>query len=380
MEQYLDIERKLSIHRERIIKEYIRQGVFPDNQLIQDRLSRIDARLSFAKRLSMDTSGLFQVEQYNQLIEDAYADLTLLYELLEEVVIDRFEQTKKIAEMSIRSYKKQLDEHKQKNDIMTESSSFGTVVFYKDHKFLMMNDDGAISCDLGEINVKESSVLSFYIYGKNIDLSSTSFHLTGEDIDESCAPFSLAQDRIQLPNKTKENRIPLRISKTKHDSAILLPHVPEDGHTYSALSGKNRFSTSNGSIDMPMNRVIVITGKETIRFFVDGATYINFRYVKNEPTYVNFPDKYSVKNIKPVTEIELTLENGGFELFTDGAIYASHERCEQTKDGLTIDAKYMEEDVVLIDGFPPKEITLTCKLMLTQKEYPEIEYVAIKER
>jgi hypothetical protein len=65
---YKDTIAKIAFYKERIIKEFIKHGIYPSDQLIQEKLSEIDTSLSFLQPDTMTTGKEFDVDVYNNMI------------------------------------------------------------------------------------------------------------------------------------------------------------------------------------------------------------------------------------------------------------------------------------------------------------------------
>ena len=82
-----DIELKIKYYKEKIIKEYIEKGIYPDNNLIQSRLNNIELRLSIFKNPKIIEGSLFDTEEFNRCLNEIYNDLVILYTLLYNITV-----------------------------------------------------------------------------------------------------------------------------------------------------------------------------------------------------------------------------------------------------------------------------------------------------
>ena len=87
LSNYKDVEKKLEYYKQLVLRELVKKGVYPDNELIESRLKSYDTHLAIFKNYDVVTGKLFNANEYNERLKLIYIDLTFLYELLYELTI-----------------------------------------------------------------------------------------------------------------------------------------------------------------------------------------------------------------------------------------------------------------------------------------------------
>ena len=87
---YTDIELKTNYYKEKIVASFIKQGIYPDNKLIQSRLNDIETRLSIFKTPRVKEGSYFNTAEMNEAIKAIWDDLCILYQLLYELTVLKY--------------------------------------------------------------------------------------------------------------------------------------------------------------------------------------------------------------------------------------------------------------------------------------------------
>ena len=62
---YLDVEQKINYHKEQIIKEFIKKGIYPNNELIANKLNDINNYLALFKNYNIPEGTFFDTAKLN---------------------------------------------------------------------------------------------------------------------------------------------------------------------------------------------------------------------------------------------------------------------------------------------------------------------------
>ena len=79
---YLDVEQKINYHKEQIIKEFIKKGIYPNNELIANKLNDINNYLALFKNYNIPEGTFFDTAKLNEQVKLIYNDFIILYDIL----------------------------------------------------------------------------------------------------------------------------------------------------------------------------------------------------------------------------------------------------------------------------------------------------------
>lgn len=325
---------KINYYKERIIKEFAKNGIHPDNTMIKKRLEKIDKSIAIYQPYSRVTGEYFDAKEFNEDIRQVYADLKILYQLAYDLCVKDMNELQSYAETHLTQLETLAQHYQRKTQMELNGTYLGKTIYFQTYGYKISGDNGVRTIDLGSVDITPGGKLACIFEPKEQtpQLSDVSFVFTDKDDNTlSCSPYELNKDTLTIPGKSKittYSYTPPTGSKIT-SSFQLTPEglTPTMDNTYLIYSGKDRICT--GTYDkiftyktsgVALN--LTKSGKTT--FYILNGTYIQFDF-KEEPISKNF-NGTSIKNMGDHKKI--IIEHGDnfiMDFTTDGTIYASCE-------------------------------------------------------
>ena len=129
-ETYLDVEKKLKYHKEKILKEFVQKGIYPDNKLINSRLQSINSHLSLFKNYNKITGEKFNANEYNESLLLIYKDLKILYDVLYELTIKEYNNQQNFINSYINELSSIVDTFEKRAQFENNSTTFGKTLLF----------------------------------------------------------------------------------------------------------------------------------------------------------------------------------------------------------------------------------------------------------
>ena len=100
MDIYKDMLAKAKIYKKQIINDFVKRGYFPTDKDISAKLESIETRTALCEAYLSKPGSLFNTKEFNYMFEMIYKDLTLLYEILQDILLNEYNQLKVYIEAS----------------------------------------------------------------------------------------------------------------------------------------------------------------------------------------------------------------------------------------------------------------------------------------
>lgn len=128
---YKDMLLKLEYHKSKILKAFIKQGYFPQQEEVAAKLSEVDERLALFEKYNFEPGELFNTKEMNHCLEMLYNDILFLYKILEDIYINKYNTMLLNIEINM-NYLEDLATHfKKRGDEEIKSTSLGNTLFFK---------------------------------------------------------------------------------------------------------------------------------------------------------------------------------------------------------------------------------------------------------
>lgn len=338
---YKDTIAKIAFHKERIIKEFVRHGIYPSDQLIQEKLAKIDTSLSFLQPDTMTSGEEFNVDVYNNMINMLYKDIELLYQLLYVITIKEYTTLKAFVDTHLDDLENMASKYKIKSEQEANSTSLGKTVFFQHSEFDLHVQDNVTIVDLGYVSVHKGSKVACFMNANNIEAEKIVFGLKKDDATDPLyvAAYNYNQDSLTIPGqlqrKTYTTSIPEDQNINGNIEMNLNGNTASESNTYVIFGGKNKMlvkqldsTTSQFIIDMPTRLDMAsFNFRSYIDFYVVGGKNVTFRFNK-KPISANFQvDDYTVTNLEHIHHFFIECDAGfSFDFELDGGeVYAIKE-------------------------------------------------------
>lgn len=386
---YQDVIKKIEFQKERIVKDFIRNGVCPSPKIIEEKVAQIDNYLSIFKHYNKVSGEHFDVDEYNAGLMAVYNDLRILYELL----IDTLEKEYATQQNYINSHLMQLESLARMyyNQALYESSSttLGKSLLFLNSGFTIETEDSATFIDLGEVAIKECSKVACLANINNCDHDNIIFEFKNKETGEflQTAAYNKYGEALKFPGKKTMNNYKIQLEEgQKVDESILMNIGAEIDveNSYSILAGKNSIQFNSEILKVPSQLTEHrFFEKGHINFYVVGGNSASFKF-NQKPLSANFIlDEDRVKGLDYIHHFFIEApEDFQFSVEIDtGEIYATHEKGIVNEDKLFYIGNTNVKDFFVIEEKEGIKGLWSSRLKIVDNEEDtlEIESIVMKE-
>ena len=330
---WIDEVEKLKYYKERIMQELTRMGVYPDTIAVQEQLDNYDAELAiFAHRYTV-AGAEFDVNTFNQEFAAIAEDLRIIYRLVNELAIKRYEELKEYAETHLAELRAMAQKYNAKTKFEIDSTSLGETVFFQASGFDTTIDNTTAKITLGDIEVHKGAQLACIFDGEDIKQENVVFSLGGKN----CSPYGLNHDMLKVPGEMSKNiyRYEVPEGEVINSSHVLNVEnfTPSTENSYMIYGGKDMVAGRYDYYKKIEGTPLEFCGQGRISFWILDGSFINFNFSK-APKTSNF-NGVSVTKLKKHHKIVMEYDKGfAFDFVTDGTIYATRSQGMITKGKL----------------------------------------------
>ena len=268
------------------------------------------------------------------------------------------------------------------------STSLGDTLFYMDGPFPWYTKDNYAYAELGKASFKEGSILGALIEGINVKAENVLIGVVDGDSVAHIAPYNHNHDIYQMPGEIIQHQ-----HEIKYDEAADLRSTfelktaelkPNPLHRYVAYNGKDKILVTQDDERQHAAQkdgyAYHVENNWKVSFYIKNGTYASFDFSK-EVSNKNFSGT-EITDMKAVQKIVMRDEyEFGFNVRTDGQIYAEEKICRVTDKKLYYPLGAMSYDFLIEETIPgkEKEVDLFLRVKSDGSEYPQVDSVSIKE-
>ena len=337
MEIYKDMLAKAKIYKKQIINDFTKRGYFPSNEDIENKLEQIEMRTALCEAYLSKPGSLFNTKEFNYMFEMIFKDLTLLYEILQDILLNEYNQLKVYIETHLNELEIQANLFQRRLDEEMAATSLGKLLFMKTNDWDIETNDTVTILDLGNIELGQGNKIALFADIDNLDSSNVSFKLISEDKDKSfdALPYNYNNDTYIIPGKRTINETGLNLNgRIIVNDSIKINTDVNINNDYKILGGKNKMTVThqNGQqfiVDFAtQSNVFTATQDCTIEFYCYKNPTIQYNMNK-KPNHCNFSisDGYIHIDTEDIKKIYLNVSKGFtcYFIVEEGEIYASCE-------------------------------------------------------
>ena len=332
--KYKDEILKIEHYKDKIIKDLIKKGMPPNDEIINSRVKNIDTFLSIYKNIKASSKEKFKTKDYNQEINNICKDLEFLYILLYELTVREYESLYSFTESNLRELEGMAKTHFLRSRIETETSFLGKTVLFKDSQFLEVTKDSDTYISLGEIQLRKGSRIAWLI-DSDIDKSKTLLILKKDGELLYIGENSFISDTYKMPgNKIIEQYVYSMddSQSVQNGFEILISETTiSTEKDYKIYGGQNELTLIEGngiisSIKKNSEGFEISSEKSgIIEFYISNSSYINFGFSK-APARKSF-EGISIEKPLTIQKVNIEIEHGlDLIIETNGEIFATEER------------------------------------------------------
>ena len=322
---WIDAVEKLKYYKERIMQELTSMGVYPDAIAVQEQLEDYDAELSiFAHRYAV-AGAEFDVDNFNKEFAAIAEDLRIIYKLVNELAIKRYEEVKEYAETHLAELRAMAQKYNVKTKFEIDSTSLGETVFFQASGFDTTIDNSTAKIALGNIEVHKGAQLACIFDAEDVKQENVVFTIGGNN----CSPYELNHDLLKIPGEMTKNIYHYVVPEGEVINSAHALNVenftPSTDNSYLIYGGHNmvagRYDYHEKFEDTPLE----FGGQGRVSFWVLDGTFINFTF-SNAPKTSNF-NGTSITKMKKHHKIVMEYDKGfSFDFVTDGTVYATRSQ------------------------------------------------------
>ena len=392
-----DIELKIKYYKERIVKEYIEKGIYPNNNLIQSRLNNIELRLSIFKSPQIIEGSLFNVEEFNKCLNEIYNDLTILYTLLYNITVLEYNELYNFINTHIQELSEISNMYLKRAELENYSTALGKTLIFKNKNFNININNNTTIIDLGELTLYDGMELVCIADINNANQEDIIFKLKENDTSNilACNSYTYNHDFLIIPGELKKEEYEITLDESLIINNIFeLPIASTNTKigNYITLAGKNKIlykkANKNGEIieEKPIEiNELIFDSHSYIDFYVINCTGIRFRFNK-EPLSTNFNTSTNkIENLDYIHHFFIECdENFSFDFELDnGTVYALKENTIIDKDKFYFSGQIDVKDFLIINTMynenTKKNYNITIDIKNSALEDNDINGIIVKK-
>lgn len=392
---YLDVLKKFNYHKELILKEFIKNNIYPDNELIQSRINNIDLYLSIFKHNNVVTGEVFNTNEFNKAIEFIYKDIVILYELLQEIQVERLHKLQNYIASYLHELHSITDTYKKRADLENTSTTLGKTLLFQNNQFKIDNDNATTILKLKDVEIEDAASIACIANINNIKTDNMLFVLTDSETNKEykIAPYNFSEELLTMPGKKNISYFNIEMTEDQKMTGPIYLNLNKDIDTnnkYTILCGKNKIFINYKDEnrfeidDSPSTLGTKFYNKNTyINFYVLNGNTVSFKFNKR-PISANFPiDDLTVTNLDSIHHFYIECDDEfTFEIELDkGDIYAIKENGIINNDKLYYTGTNDVKDFNIIEEAKGKAKTYHTELRIynNNDNNIDIDNIVIKE-
>lgn len=392
---YKDIEMKLQYHKERIIKELIKKGVFPDNRLVQLRINNIELRLSIFKNPNIKEGSKFDYNGMTESIKMIYEDLHILYKLIYELTIKEYGELSRYVTSHLRELDDMANMYLKRAESESYTTAIGKSLIFKHKNFDIDRTSTNSIVNMGKLKIEDASKIACIINANNVDYQDILFNFNNKNMEEPLTvnAYNYNHDILTIPGESIIKEYAVSVPQSQKISGPLnLPLIVDniENGSFITLAGKDMIMSKaagdNGEVILEKPVALnSLSFKEHsyIDFYVIGGSSISFRFNK-KPIAANFNINLNrIDNLNYIHHFFIEGEsNFSFDFELDkGTVYAIKEKTLIERNRLLYSGQVDIKDFLIIHSLPgeEKEYDVTVELINTSISDEDIESIMIKK-
>lgn len=288
---YKDMILKLKYYKEEIIKSYAKQGHFPLENEIKNKLQDVDYRTSLFESYLSKPGSYFNTKEINKMFELLYKDFEFLYNVLQDLLINDYNSLKLYVETHLNELENKANMYEQRFNEEMNTSSLGTTIFFQSNNWNITTKDEYTIIDLGSIDLIRGSKIALYCNVDNTLGDSVFFKLIANDDKYSfdALPYNYNNNTYKVPGNLKINKQTLKLegSVIVNDN-LTINYSTNSDNEYKILGGTNLMTVTYKN----NNNIKLINFANTNNsFYTDEECYIEFYYIDGNYLQFNFNKK-----------------------------------------------------------------------------------------
>lgn len=390
---YKDMLLKLEYHKNNILKQFIKQGYFPNKEEIEETLKSIDNRLALFKTYICVPGQTFNAKEINHCLEMLYNDIAFLYKILEQIYIEKFNTMLLNVETHM-IYLESLAEHfKKRADEEIKGTALGKTLLFKTDNWDIDINNESIDVFVGTLDLIQGSEIACFANINNTKKENILFKFKAEDgaKDFNALPYNYNNDTYIVPGEIAIKEHELNLSAEFNiNSEIIIPFNPTLNNDYKILGGKDKIVVTDKTTNL-----IAVYDFPTVEnpFEAPDNCYISF-YTENigeieynfnmKPYHSNFSiQDGTIKCNKDIQKVFIDVPKGFicyFNVQDNINIWATKEDAIIDNNALIYDGMLLVRDFKIKEYVKDKTTKYNITVSITEMDNDEIvDSIYIKE-
>jgi hypothetical protein len=324
MSQYIDEIAKIRYYKQRIMQELTRVGIYPNTVAVNERLEDFDAKLALFTHAYIAAGETFDTDQFNEEFQLIREDLKIIYQLVYELAVERYEELRKYANTHMAEFNNMANKYLYKTKLEIDSTALGDTAYFQTSGYDITTEKSTAHIDLGPLEVHSGSRLACIFDADSIEPQNVVFSFD----KQNCSPYSLNHDFLTVPGAIKYNKYTYDMPDEETVNAMRIMNLtgftPSIENRYIIYGGRNQIATDSSYYEKENGVALSFSDAGRITFYVVGGTFINFTFNK-KPLSQNFTGT-SIEQIDKHQKFTMEYDVGFvIDFATDGVVYATRE-------------------------------------------------------
>lgn len=296
---YLDVAKKIQYYKQKVLNDLIKQGVYPDNALIESRLESIDSYLALFKNYNVVPGKNFNANEYNERLKIINTDLTYLYELLYELTVKEYYKLQNFINAHLSELNSIVETYNKRSEYENNSTTLGKTLLFQNNSFSIDNNNSVTKVNLGKVDIENAATVACIANINNVAPENIvfKFRKDNEAVYHNTCAYNYNNDVLVIPGKKKTATYNYTIQEGQNISGPLLINIGsvDIKNKYTILGGENKifvnYKDNEGFIveEKPLTiDSLSFNKKAYINFYIVGGNTISFTFNK-KPIATNFP-------------------------------------------------------------------------------------------
>lgn len=393
--EYLDVLEKISFHKEKILKEFIEKGIYPDNKLINSRLKSLNSHLCLFKNYNRVTGEYFDANEYNESLKLIFKDLNILMDVLYQLSVEEYHRQQDFINSYMNELSSIVDTYKKRANFENSSTTFGKTLLFKNNNFKIDNDNSTTLINLDSIEAEEGSSIACLANINNIDPENILFSFKDSENNKEyeVTPFNNTNETLLIPGEKNVDNYEFNIPEDQQINGPVIIDIQSNiniNNKYIILGGKDKiFLNHKDSNDYDIQpaptslKSFVFDERTYINFYIVNGNSVAFKFNK-KPLSANFPiEDGRITNLKSVHHFFIECEEGfSFEIELDkGNVFAIKEEGIVNNNKLFYTGTNLVKDFNIIEekAGDLKKFDVQLKVFNNNNDNMDIESIIIKQ-
>lgn len=383
MTNYKDMLKKAQFYKKQILNSFIKHGYFPSNEEINNALQDVDTRSALLETYISTKGSYFNTKEINYMFECIYKDLTFLYEILEDILLNDYNKLKLDTEAYLLELESKALNLKNRMNEEVNSTALGTTIFFKSNGWETITVDNITTINLGKMDLIQGSELAVFANINNITADSIYFKFEDDSNNNNnfnALPYNYNENTYTVPGELSINKYDLTLNGNlivNGNIEINLDNV-DDNNMYKILGGKNlmkvTYKDNNVTeyISFATNDKPFYTDKECyIEFFLLNGTNVAYDF-NQKPNHTNFSlNDGTISSNSKVTKIFIDAPSNfacRFVLET-GEVWASYtDALIKDKKHILYTGSWDLRDFLILEYVRSKKTSYNISVVLNSNE------------